>query len=190
MFWFLFFVKHTPLYTLWTSPSPFWSKEVLRGWVVGKSASCVVLVEWHFHRDLMGGKIVGVEPCPRFLYFVTHYVGNMPIASRGGILCDVLFNPKYAGCVYNAMVAINSFINIVCPLSPGESTDVLMRDLKKGLKDPMDILWIMGWIMRWASWILHTSRPPNSSTVYWSKFMASTGHTSNTCFHACGIGAS
>ena len=38
---------------------------------------------------------------PHFLYFVTHYVDSMPIASIGGILCDVLFNPKYVGCVYN-----------------------------------------------------------------------------------------
>ena len=56
----------------------------------------------------MGGKIVRVEPCPTFPYFVRHYVDNMPIASIGGILCDVLFNPKYAGCVYKVMVAIDS----------------------------------------------------------------------------------
>ena len=30
---------------------------------------------------------------------VTHYLDSMPIASIGGILCDVLFNPKDAGCV-------------------------------------------------------------------------------------------
>ena len=43
-------------------------------------------------------------------YFVTHYVDSMPIASIGGILCDVLFNPK---CVYKVTVAIDSLGNIV-----------------------------------------------------------------------------
>ena len=50
---------------------------------------------------------------PHFPYFVTHYVDSMPIASIGGILCDVLFNPKYAGCVYKVTVAIDSLGNIV-----------------------------------------------------------------------------
>ena len=50
---------------------------------------------------------------PHFLYFVTPYVDSMPIASIGGIFCDVLFNPKYAGCVYKVTVAIDSLGNIV-----------------------------------------------------------------------------
>ena len=54
----------------------------------------------------------------------------MPIASIGGILCDVLFNSKYAGCVYKVTVAIDSLGNIVwiCPLAPGTSADVLIWD--------------------------------------------------------------
>ena len=61
---------------------------------------------------------------------MTHYVDSMPIASIGGILCDVLFNPKYAGCVYKVTVAIDSLGNIVwiCPLAPGASADVLIWD--------------------------------------------------------------
>ena len=31
---------------------------------------------------------------PYFPYFVTHYMDSMPIASIGGILCDVHFNPS------------------------------------------------------------------------------------------------
>ena len=60
---------------------------------------------------------------PHFPYFVTHYVDSMPIASIGGILDDVLFNPKYARCVYKVTVAIDSLGNIVwiCPLAPGTS---------------------------------------------------------------------
>ena len=50
---------------------------------------------------------------PHFPYFVTHYVDSMPIASTGGILCDVLFNPKYAGCVYKVTVAIDILGNIM-----------------------------------------------------------------------------
>ena len=48
----------------------------------------------------------------------------------GGILCDVLFNPKCAGCVYKVTVAIDSLGNIVwiCPLAPGTSADVLIWD--------------------------------------------------------------
>ena len=67
---------------------------------------------------------------PHFPYFVTHYVDSMPIASIGGILCDVLFNPKYAGCAYKVTVAIDSLGNIVwiCPLAPGTSADVLIWD--------------------------------------------------------------
>ena len=41
---------------------------------------------------------------PHFPFFVTHYSDSMPIASIGGILCDVLFNPKYAGCVYSVYI--------------------------------------------------------------------------------------
>ena len=47
-----------------------------------------------------------------------------------GILCDVPFNPKYAGCVYKVTVAIGSLGNIVwiCLLAPGTSADVLIWD--------------------------------------------------------------
>ena len=67
---------------------------------------------------------------PHYPYFVTHYVDSMPIASIGGMLCNVLFNPKYAGCVYKVTVAIDSLGNIVwiCPLAPGTSADVLIWD--------------------------------------------------------------
>ena len=66
---------------------------------------------------------------PHFPYFVTHYVDSMPIASIVGILCDVLFNPKY-GCVYKVTVAIDSLGNIIwlCPLAPGTSANVLIWD--------------------------------------------------------------
>ena len=72
---------------------------------------------------------------PHFPYFVTHYVDSMPIASIGGILCDVLFYPKYAGCVYKVTVAIDSLGNIIwiCLLAPWTSADVLIWD-RKGLK--------------------------------------------------------
>ena len=90
---------------------------------------------------------------PHFPYFVTHYVDSMPIASIGGILCDVLFNPKYAGCVYKVTVAIDSLGNIVwiCPLAPGTSADVLIWD-REGPKRSkghyivymmMRVLWVM-----------------------------------------------
>ena len=60
---------------------------------------------------------------PHFPYFLTHYVDSMPIASIGGILCDVLLTPKYAGCVYKFTVAIDSLGNIVwiCPLAPAHA---------------------------------------------------------------------
>ena len=74
---------------------------------------------------------------PHFPYFVTHYLDSMPIASIGGILCNVLFNPKYAGYVYKVTVAIDSLGNIVwiCPLAPGTSADVLIWDLNVHLVD-------------------------------------------------------
>ena len=55
-----------------------------------------------------------------------------PIGCIGGILCDVLFNPKYAGCIYKVTVPIDSLGNIVwiCPLAPGTSADVLIWDRK------------------------------------------------------------
>ena len=67
---------------------------------------------------------------PHFPYCVTHCADSMPIASIGGILCDVLFNPKYAGCVYKVTVAIDILGNTVwiCPLAPGTSADVLIWD--------------------------------------------------------------
>ena len=54
----------------------------------------------------------------------------MPIVSMRGILCDVLFDLKYAGCVYKVAVAIDAMGNIIwiCPLSPGTSADVLIWD--------------------------------------------------------------
>ena len=45
---------------------------------------------------------------PHFPYFVTHYVDSMPIASIGGILCDVMFNPKYAGCIYKVRLPLTA----------------------------------------------------------------------------------
>ena len=63
-----------------------------------------------------------VSPISTFLRtFVAHfhYVDSMPIASIGGILCDVLFNPKHAGCVSKVTVAIDTFRNIAWNLSVG-----------------------------------------------------------------------
>ena len=70
---------------------------------------------------------------PHFPYFVTYYVDSIPIASIGGILCDVLFNPKYAGCVYKVTVAIDSLGNIVwiCPLAPGGCSHLGSRRAEK-----------------------------------------------------------
>ena len=44
--------------------------------------------------------IPGADSPPlHFPCLVTHFSDAMPIGSIGGALCDVLFNPKYAGCV-------------------------------------------------------------------------------------------
>ena len=52
------------------------------------------------------------------------------IAPIGNILCDVLFNSKYASCEYKVAVAIDSLGNIVwiCLSSHGTSADVLIWD--------------------------------------------------------------
>ena len=66
---------------------------------------------------------------------------NMPFASIGGILCDVLFNPKYAGGVYTITVAIDSIGNIVC-WPPGHRR-MFTFGIAKGPKDARNIIWIM-----------------------------------------------
>ena len=50
---------------------------------------------------------------PHFPYFVTHFVDSMPIASIGGILSDVMFNPNYAQNVFKVTVAIDCLGNMV-----------------------------------------------------------------------------
>ena len=65
------------------------------------------------------------SPPPHFPYFVTHFTDAMPISSIGGALSDILFNPKYAGCV-----AVDHLGNIVwiCLVLPGTSADVKIWD--------------------------------------------------------------
>ena len=55
---------------------------------------------------------------PHFPYLVTHFTNAMPISSIGGALSDILFNPKYAGCVWKITVAVDHLGNIVwiCPV--------------------------------------------------------------------------
>ena len=106
LFRFFFFLKHTPPQrcahllsgATWCSEEAWWAsvhrvRSYLNG-VVAEIRWTERLSEWNH--------------VPHFPYFVTHYVDSMPIASIGGILCDVLFNPKYAGCVYKVTVAIDS----------------------------------------------------------------------------------
>ena len=54
----------------------------------------------------------------------------MPISSIGRALSDILFNPKYAGCVWKITVAVDNLGNIVwiCPVLPGTSADVKIWD--------------------------------------------------------------
>ena len=54
----------------------------------------------------------------------------MPIASIGGALSGVLFNPKYAGCVSKVTIAVTNLENIIflSPLAPGDGADVLIWD--------------------------------------------------------------
>ena len=67
---------------------------------------------------------------PHFPYLVTHFTDAMPISSIGGALSDILFNPKYAGCVWKITVAVDHLGNIVwtCPVLPGTSADVKIWD--------------------------------------------------------------
>ena len=67
---------------------------------------------------------------PHFPYFVTHFTDSMPVASIGGALSDVLWNPKYANNVFKVTVAVDNLGNIVyiCPLAPGTSPDVIIWD--------------------------------------------------------------
>ena len=70
------------------------------------------------------------SPPPHFPYFVTHFTDAMPISSIGGAISDILFNPKYAGCVWKITVAVDHLGNIVwiCLLLPGTSADVKIWD--------------------------------------------------------------
>ena len=90
LFRFLLFLKHTP---------PYGFAHLLSG-----AKGCFEDARWgsvHRVRSYLNGvvaKIGWVERLcewnhvPHFPCFVTHYVDSMPIASIGGILCDVLFN--------------------------------------------------------------------------------------------------
>ena len=70
------------------------------------------------------------SPPPHSPYFVTHFTDAMPISSIGGALSDILFNPKYAGCVWKITVAVDHLGNIVwiCLVLPGTSADVKIWD--------------------------------------------------------------
>ena len=70
------------------------------------------------------------SPPPHFPYFVTHFNDAMPISCIGGALSDILFNPKYAGCVWKITVAVDHLGNIVwiCLVLPGTSADVKIWD--------------------------------------------------------------
>ena len=70
------------------------------------------------------------SPPPHLPYLVTHFTDAMPISSIGGALSDILFNPKYAGCVWKITVAMDHLGNIVwiCPVLPGTSADVVIWD--------------------------------------------------------------
>ena len=80
---------------------------------MGKCASCCVYLKGVVAEIGWAERLSESNNVPHFLYFVTHYMDSMPIASIGAFFCDVLFNPKYAGCVYKVSVAIDSFGNIV-----------------------------------------------------------------------------
>ena len=49
---------------------------------------------------------------PHFPYLVTHFTDAMPIYSIGGALYNVLFNPKYVGCVWKVTVVVDSQGNL------------------------------------------------------------------------------
>ena len=111
LFRFFFFLKHTPphrcahLFSGATgcSEEAWWaSVHRVRSYLNGVVAE----IRW-------AERLSGWNHVPHFPYFVTHYVDSMPIASIGGILCDALLNPKYAGCVYKVTVAVDSLGNIV-----------------------------------------------------------------------------
>ena len=67
---------------------------------------------------------------PHFPYLVTHFTSAMPISSIGGALSDIVFNPKYAGCVWKVTVAVDNLGNIVWVrfVLPGTSANVKMWD--------------------------------------------------------------
>ena len=68
--------------------------------------------------------------CPHFPFFMTHFPDSMPIRSIRAIWSADLLNPRYASHVYKVMVAVDMLGNIIwiCPLAPGTSADVLIRD--------------------------------------------------------------
>ena len=120
--------------TSWVCSSPLVSKGVSNA-----SSEDAWWASVHCVRSHLNGVIAEIrwpkrlsewDHVPHFPYFVPHSVDSMPIASIGGILCDVLFNTKYAGCVYKVTVAMDSLGNIIwiCPLAPGTSVDVLIWD--------------------------------------------------------------
>ena len=65
-----------------------------------------------------------------------------PITLIGGILSNVIFNPKYAQNVFEMTVAIDclGYIVWICPLSPKMSADVLIWGSQKG-HGPFPRLW-------------------------------------------------
>ena len=67
---------------------------------------------------------------PHYPFLATHTADAMPLASLGGALSDVLWNPKYASYCWKVLVALDWLGNIcwVCPLSPGTTPDGLIWD--------------------------------------------------------------
>ena len=91
----------------------------------------VKVVNWQCKVESISFAIPSADsPAPHFPYLVTHFTDAMPISSIGGALSDILFNPKYAGCVRKITVAVDHLGNIVwiCPVLPGTSADVKIWD--------------------------------------------------------------
>ena len=141
LFRFFFFLKHTPPHRC--------------AHLLSEATGCSEEAWWasvHRVRSYLNGVVAEIRwakrlsewnHVPHFPYFVTHYVDSMPIASIGGILCDVLFNPKYTGCVYTVTVAIDSLGNIVWICWPLGHRRMFSFGMAKGPKGVRGIIWIM-----------------------------------------------
>ena len=91
----------------------------------------VKVVNWQCKVESISFAIPSADsPPPHFPYLVTHFTDAMPISSIGGALSNILFNPKYAGCVGKIAVAVDHLANIlwICPVLPGTSANVQIGD--------------------------------------------------------------